>query len=62
MKVDKDDSILYCGTASGDILKLQLVLIDGVIHTYDAKLLSCLKRMMSKDIPGDICLFSGGKY
>lgn len=62
LKVDKTDSILYCGTASGDILKLQLVLSDGILHTYDGKLLNCLTRMVKKETPGDIGLFSGGKY
>ncbi|GBM29807.1 Cilia- and flagella-associated protein 52 [Araneus ventricosus] len=58
--VDLSDSFLYCGTASGDILKLQIVMLDGEHLAYDAKLLCCLTRVISKEIVGDIPLYSGG--
>ncbi|GFS76296.1 cilia- and flagella-associated protein 52 [Trichonephila clavipes] len=57
---DLSDSYLYCGTASGDILKLQIILNVNEHSAYDAKLLSCLTRVIRKEIPGDIPLYSGG--
>lgn len=58
--VDRDDSFLYCGTTTGDILKFQLIFSDGDISVYDAKLLCCLTRKIQKNILGDISLFSSG--
>ncbi|XP_054707301.1 cilia- and flagella-associated protein 52-like [Uloborus diversus] len=58
--VDRNDLYLYCGTSSGDILKLQMVIIDGENKAYDAKLLYCLTRIIKKEIVGDIPFFSGG--
>ncbi|XP_071034756.1 cilia- and flagella-associated protein 52 isoform X2 [Parasteatoda tepidariorum] len=55
--IDIADNYLYCGTASGDILKLQIVLSE---EGFDAKLLNCLMRIVSKEIIRDIPLFSGG--
>ncbi|GFU16346.1 cilia-and flagella-associated protein 52, partial [Nephila pilipes] len=57
--IDLSDSYLYCGTASGDILKLQIMLKESEHLAYEAKLLSCLTRVIKKEIPGDIPLYSG---